>query len=110
MDFEFCEPKEIDFLGLKALLQNYLDAGVDFNSSELCDAIIKQNKVGTVLKAGGAGDVDPIGVMTVIDLSRRGELESLRQIYDVMKQKCPNAKKQVCTQTRFVCTQRPRTS
>lgn len=38
---EFFDPRESDFLGLKALLQNFLD-GRDFAASELVDTIIKQ--------------------------------------------------------------------
>jgi protein BCP1 len=41
VDFEFYDPKEIDFLGLKALLQTYLD-GETYACSELVDTIIKQ--------------------------------------------------------------------
>ena len=41
VDFEFFDPQEIDFHGLKALLQTYLD-GDTFSCSELVDTIIKQ--------------------------------------------------------------------
>lgn len=41
VDFEFFDPREIDFHGLKALLQTYLD-GTAFNCSELVDTVIKQ--------------------------------------------------------------------
>ena len=41
VDFEFFDPQEIDFHGLKALLQTYLD-GSTFNCSELVDTVIKQ--------------------------------------------------------------------
>ena len=54
VDFEFQDPTEIDFHGLKALLGNFLD-GAEFSSSPLCDAIIAQKTVGTVIKAQGAG-------------------------------------------------------
>ena len=39
--FEFFDPKESDFHGLKALLQNYLD-GQEFALSELVDMTIRQ--------------------------------------------------------------------
>ena len=39
--FEFFDPKETDFHGLKALLQNYLD-GKEFPLSDFADLIIKQ--------------------------------------------------------------------
>lgn len=41
VDFEFFDPQEKDFHGLKALLHTYLD-GEQFNCSELVDAIINQ--------------------------------------------------------------------
>ena len=41
VDFEFFDPQEVDFHGLKALLQTYLD-GSPYNCSELVDTVIKQ--------------------------------------------------------------------
>ena len=41
VDFEFHDPRESDFLGLKALLHLYLD-GQDFSCSELVNAVIRQ--------------------------------------------------------------------
>jgi len=41
VDFEFHDPREADFLGLKALLHTYLD-GQEFSCSELVDAVIHQ--------------------------------------------------------------------
>lgn len=41
IDFEFFDPAEIDFHGLKSLLRTFLD-GEDFGCSELVDTIIKQ--------------------------------------------------------------------
>ena len=41
VDFEFFDPQEIDFHGLRALLQTYLD-GTVYNCSELVETVIKQ--------------------------------------------------------------------
>lgn len=41
VDFEFFDPQEVDFHGLKALLQTYLD-GSSYSCSELVDTVIKQ--------------------------------------------------------------------
>ena len=41
VDFEFFDPQEVDFHGLKALLQTYLDGGT-YSCSELVDTVIKQ--------------------------------------------------------------------
>ena len=44
VDFDFFDPKPDDFHGLRALLQNYLDAS-PFDVSGFTDAIIEQNTV-----------------------------------------------------------------
>lgn len=44
VQFEFFDPQEKDFLGLKALLNTYLD-GQQYDCSGLVDAIIKQVSV-----------------------------------------------------------------
>ena len=41
IDFDFFDPAEIDFHGLKSLLRTYLD-GEEFGCSELVETIIKQ--------------------------------------------------------------------
>lgn len=41
IDFEFFDPTDIDFHGLKSLLRTYLD-GEEFGCSELVETIIKQ--------------------------------------------------------------------
>lgn len=41
VDFEFFDPQEVDFHGLKALLQTYLD-GSTYSCSELVDTVITQ--------------------------------------------------------------------
>lgn len=41
VDLEFFDPQEIDFHGLRALLQTYLD-GTAYNCSELVETVIKQ--------------------------------------------------------------------
>lgn len=70
VDFEFYDPKPIDFLGLKVLLGTWLD-GLEFDGSGLCDALIAQRTVGTVLKTEEAGD--PIGVLSCLDARRSSE-------------------------------------
>lgn len=79
----------IDFHGLKALLGNYLDSEI-FSSSELCDTIIKQSTVGTVLKTQGAGDeLDPIAVMSVMNLHQKKDTAYIKEISAHLKKKCP---------------------
>jgi len=71
------------------LLKNYLD-GAEFSSSELCDAIIKQNTVGSVVKTQGAGDeLDPIAIMSVVNVSSRKDMSCIKEIAAHLKNKCP---------------------
>uniref|UniRef100_A0A061R7N2 Protein BCCIP homolog n=1 Tax=Tetraselmis sp. GSL018 TaxID=582737 RepID=A0A061R7N2_9CHLO len=84
VDFEFFDPKEVDFHGLKALLGHYLD-GEPFELSDFADAIIAQKTVGTVLKTGE--DEDPIGVVTALNVGRYSGLKPLQQLFEYLKQK-----------------------
>ena len=52
VDFEFYDPQEKDFHGLKALLHTYLD-GEQYNCSELVQAIIEQASAGGISKPYG---------------------------------------------------------
>ncbi|MDC1215268.1 BCIP domain-containing protein [bacterium] len=89
VDFEFQDPTEIDFHGLKALLGNYLD-GAEFSSSPLCDAIIAQKTVGTVIKAQGAGDeMDPVAVMSVMNIQDKKDTAYIKEIAAYLKNRCP---------------------
>ncbi len=42
MDFEFFDLKPVDFHGLRALFQRYLDGELPFALSELVEALIEQ--------------------------------------------------------------------
>ena len=48
VEFEFYDPDDSHFLSLKSLLNGYLD-GLSFGSSELCDLVIDQVEVGTMI-------------------------------------------------------------
>ena len=105
VDFEFFDPQEIDFHGLRALLQTYLD-GTAYNCSELVETVIKQvcrhnshpgsftelgtlqtsksalismqKTVGTVVKTQDS--VDPIAVLTVLPLKRYSSLGCVKEV------------------------------
>jgi protein BCP1 len=95
VDFEFLDLKAIDFHGLRALLQRYLDGELPFALSELVEALLAQvcpegysqaarrsrllqgNSVGTVVKANG--DVDPLGVMSLLPLDRHRDTDAMKQ-------------------------------
>lgn len=86
VDFEFFNPQEKDFHGLKALLKTLLD-GEQYSCSELVDAIIEQEAVGTVIKCGE--EEDPIGVSTVFNLQQYSRLKSLSEVKDFLAAHCP---------------------
>lgn len=77
VDFEFYDPQESDYLGLKALLNAYLD-GAQYNVSQLADTIIAQGAPGTVIKTGE--DEDPVGLLTVLDAHGKRDLEVVKEI------------------------------
>lgn len=65
-DFEFFDPKQDDFHGLKSLLTTYCD-GKEWDLSGFIDIILAQTTVGTVIKTDG----DCLfGVITAINLAR----------------------------------------
>lgn len=77
MDFDFCDLQEEDFHGLKSLLNIYCD-GVEFACSDLCDLLIKQKAVGTVVKT--EGDESVLGVTSVVSLSRHKDEQCIKEI------------------------------
>lgn len=91
MDFDFCDAKEEDFHGLKALLTGYLDTA-EYACSDLCDCIIKQKGVGTVVKTSD-DDADPLGVTTVISLSLHKDENFVKDIKKYLLNKCPSKDK-----------------
>jgi hypothetical protein len=110
VEFEFFDLKPVDFHGLRALFQRYMDGELPFALSELVEALIEQaresrlrrleaqhsracsrlppdavcfprrqaNSVGAVVKANG--DVDPLGVMSVLSHDRHRALPAVQQV------------------------------
>lgn len=67
-DFDFFDPAEIDFHGLKSLTRQLLDADAELiNTSELVDLIVSQPLVGSTVKVDGK-ESDPFAFMTVLNL------------------------------------------
>eukprot|EP00879_Flechtneria_rotunda_P000963 GHRR01001096.1.p1 GENE.GHRR01001096.1~~GHRR01001096.1.p1 ORF type:complete len:345 (+),score=133.81 GHRR01001096.1:233-1267(+) len=88
VNFEFFDPKERDFHGLKALLHSYLD-GQQYDSSGLIDTIIAQASVGTVVRTGE--DEDPVAVMTVLNTQQHQQQEYMGQVKQYIMSKCEDA-------------------
>ena len=101
VEFEFFDLTPVDFHGLRALLIRYLDGELPFALSELVELLIGQvrrcwpclcgaaadttpvrrpqaNSVGTVIKANG--DVDPLGVVSVLPLDLHREQACVQQV------------------------------
>ncbi|KAK9816526.1 hypothetical protein WJX72_001568 [[Myrmecia] bisecta] len=87
VNLEFFDPQEKDFQGLRALLQTYLD-GEPYNCSELVDAIIKQPRVGSVVKTD-AGEA-PLGVTSVLNLTWHAQLAALAEVKQYLLARCPD--------------------
>lgn len=86
VDIEFYDPKEEDFLGIKSILQLYMD-GEPFSLSELADRIIQQKTVGSVVKTGEDGD--PIGIISVLNLHKQKNMAFVKEIEAHLRSKCP---------------------
>ncbi|KAF9977149.1 Mss4p nuclear export, partial [Modicella reniformis] len=70
VDFEFFDPKEIDFHAVKNLLgQNFASDAILFGLSELSELIVSQSNVGTTIKVNGA-DSDPFSILTVLNMNQ----------------------------------------
>jgi protein BCP1 len=68
VDFEWFDPQEIDFHGLKNLLRQLFDVDAqDFELSAIADMIITQGLLGSTVKIDGK-DSDPYAFLTVLNL------------------------------------------
>jgi protein BCP1 len=68
VDFEWFDPSEIDFHGLKALTRQLFDVDAElFNLSELVDLILSQPLLGSTVKVDGK-ETDPYAFLTVLNL------------------------------------------
>ncbi|KAG0310124.1 Mss4p nuclear export, partial [Dissophora globulifera] len=70
VDFEFFDPKEVDFHAVKNLLGQYFASdAILFATSELSDLIVSQSSVGTTIKVNGV-DSDPYSLLTVLNMNQ----------------------------------------
>lgn len=73
VEFEWFDPADVDFHGLKQLLKQLFDADNEaFDISELADLIISQPEVGSTVKVtddeNEAKDNDPFAFLTALNL------------------------------------------
>ncbi|KAF9437732.1 Mss4p nuclear export [Entomortierella beljakovae] len=70
VDFEFFDPKEIDFHAVKNLLAQYFASdSILFALSELSDIVVSQPNVGTTIKVNGE-ESDPFSILTVLNMNQ----------------------------------------
>ncbi|KAJ2559945.1 Mss4p nuclear export [Coemansia sp. RSA 1933] len=87
VEFEFFEPTEIDFHGMKSLLKSsFGDDAQDFDISGLADLILEQGEIGSTVKTDGE-DSDPYALLTVVDLTKHKQVPVVRQIKDYLLKK-----------------------
>ncbi|KAJ3043040.1 Mss4p nuclear export [Rhizophlyctis rosea] len=89
VDFEFFDPKPIDFHGLKSLLrQTFSNDTKQIDISGLADVIIEQSAVGTMVKVDDG--TDPYAVLTVVGLNGEKDKDKacVANIRDYILEKC----------------------
>uniref|UniRef100_A0A0D6R6Y3 Protein BCCIP homolog n=1 Tax=Araucaria cunninghamii TaxID=56994 RepID=A0A0D6R6Y3_ARACU len=83
-DFEFYDPKQDDFHGVKNLLKTYCD-GTNCDLSAFVDIILAQTTVGTVIKT----DEDSLfGVITVLNFARYKDQQCIMELRKFLLDKC----------------------
>ena len=87
VDFEFFNPGEEDFHGIKALLNNYVDDEAQWHCSDLVEAIIG-SPAGSVIKCGA--DEDVIGVASLLRISDPSSNKGLQDAMDYSLRHCPD--------------------
>jgi protein BCP1 len=80
VDFEWFDPQEIDFHGLKTLLRQLLDIDFQlFDLSALSDLILSQPLLGSTVKVDG-NESDPFAFLTVLNLSTHKDKPVIQQL------------------------------
>ncbi|KAJ3300434.1 Mss4p nuclear export [Borealophlyctis nickersoniae] len=97
VDFEFFDPKPIDFHGTKSLLRQTFSNDAELvHLSELADLVIAQPNVGTTVKVDGT--TDPYALLTVINLNAGKDKECVKAIRSYLLDK---SKKSATIQSRL---------
>jgi len=87
VDFDFFDPKEIDFHTIKQLMIQLFSSDAELiNLSELSELIISQPLLGTTVKVDGA-DSDPYALLTVLNMNEHKNKECIKQIKNYLIEK-----------------------
>lgn len=80
VDFEWFDPQQVDFHGLKTLLRQLLDIDNQlFDLSALADLILSQPLLGSTVKVDG-NESDPFAFLTVLNLSTHKDKPVIQQL------------------------------
>lgn len=80
VDFDFYDPKEIDFHAIKNLLRQVLDAdNITFDLSALADLVLESP--GTTIKVDGE-ESDPFALLSVVDMKKNSTKDVMKQLRD----------------------------
>lgn len=87
VDFEWFDPQEIDFHGLKNLLRQLFDIDAqDFELSVIADMIITQGLLGSTVKVDGK-DSDPYAFLTVLNLQEHNDKPAIKTLTTYLQRK-----------------------
>ncbi|KAL4802140.1 p21-C-terminal region-binding protein-domain-containing protein [Aspergillus unguis] len=80
VDFEWFDPAEIDFHGLKHLLRQLFDVDAqDLDLSAIADLILAQPMLGSTVKTDGK-DSDPYAFLTVLNLAKHADKQAIKDL------------------------------
>jgi protein BCP1 len=84
VDFDFFDPKEVDFHAIKNLLRQLLDSDCDsFELSTLADIILDGTSRGTTVKVDGP-ESDPFALVSIVDFNQHKEKPAMKTLVDYM--------------------------
>lgn len=84
VDFDFFDPKEVDFHAIKNLLRQLLDSDCDnFELSTLADVILDSTSRGTTVKVDGP-ESDPFALVSIVDLNQHKDKPAMKTLIEYM--------------------------
>ncbi|CAG8455476.1 15229_t:CDS:2 [Acaulospora colombiana] len=87
VDFDFFDPKEIDFHSIKNLLIQLFSSDSElFHLSELTDLIIGQPLLGSTVKVDGS-ESDPYAILTVLNINEHKEKQCMKSLVSYLLEK-----------------------
>ncbi|CAG8622577.1 7894_t:CDS:2, partial [Diversispora eburnea] len=87
IDFDFYDPKKIDFHSIKNLLNQLFSSDSElFNLSELTELIIEQPLVGSTVKVDGS-ESDPYAILTVLNMKVHKERQCMKSLVNYLLEK-----------------------